>query len=81
MPEIAGALVVLLATMHNHINFWELYPALVIGSVFAQFHAAAYDSSVVLLMPESRYNRANGLVPSSARRSPTCPRRWPPARC
>jgi DHA3 family macrolide efflux protein-like MFS transporter len=59
---IAGALVVLLATMHNHINFWELYPALVIGSVFAQFHAAAYDSSVVLLMPESRYNRANGLV-------------------
>jgi DHA3 family macrolide efflux protein-like MFS transporter len=59
---IAGALVVLLATMHNHINFWELYPALVIGSVFAQFHAAAYDSSIVLLMPESRWNRANGLV-------------------
>jgi MFS transporter, DHA3 family, macrolide efflux protein len=59
---IAGALVVLLATMHNHINFWALYPALVIGSVFAQFHAAAYDSSIVLLMPESRWNRANGLV-------------------
>ena len=59
---IAGALVVLLATMHNQVNFWELYPALVIGSVFAQFHAAAYDSSIVLLMPESRWNRANGLV-------------------
>jgi MFS family permease len=59
---IAGALMVLLATMHNHVNFWLLYPALVIGSVFAQFHAAAYDSCIVLLMPESRWNRANGLV-------------------
>jgi DHA3 family macrolide efflux protein-like MFS transporter len=59
---IAGALVVLLATMHNQVNFWELYPALVMGSVSAQFHAAAYDSSIVLLMPESRWNRANGLV-------------------
>ncbi len=59
---IAGALVVLLATRHNHVNAWELYPALVIGSVFAQFHAAAYDSSIVLLMPEARWNRANGLV-------------------
>jgi MFS family permease len=59
---IAGALVVLLALMHNQVNFWLLYPALVIGSVFAQFHAAAYDSSIVLLMPESRWNRANGLV-------------------
>jgi MFS transporter, DHA3 family, macrolide efflux protein len=59
---IAGALVVLVATMHNHINFWELYPALVIGSVFAQLHAAAYDSCIVLLMPQTRWNRANGLV-------------------
>ncbi|HEY2579903.1 MAG TPA: MFS transporter [Streptosporangiaceae bacterium] len=59
---IAGALVVLLALMHNQINFWALYPALVIGSVFAQLHAAAYDSSIVLLMPEARWNRANGLV-------------------
>jgi DHA3 family macrolide efflux protein-like MFS transporter len=59
---IVGALVVLFATMHNHVNFWLLYPALVIGSVFAQLHAAAYDSCIVLLMPESRWNRANGLV-------------------
>jgi MFS transporter, DHA3 family, macrolide efflux protein len=59
---IVGALVVLLATMHNHIDLWLLYPALVIGSLFAQLHAAAYDSSIVLLMPESRWNRANGLV-------------------
>jgi MFS family permease len=59
---IAGALAVLLATMHSQINLWLLYPALVIGSVFAQLHAAAYDSCIVLLMPESRWNRANGLV-------------------
>jgi len=59
---IAGALVVLLATMHNHVNFWALYPALVIGSVFGMLHGAAYDSSIVLLMPEKRWNRANGLV-------------------
>ncbi|MGD0603558.1 MAG: MFS transporter, partial [Streptosporangiaceae bacterium] len=50
---IAGALVVLFATMHDHVNFWLLYPALVIGSVFAQLHAAAYDSCIVLLMPET----------------------------
>jgi MFS family permease len=59
---IVGALVVLLATAHNRVNVAELYPALVIGSVFAQFHAAAYDSSIALMMPESRWNRANGLV-------------------
>lgn len=59
---IVGALVVLLALMHNHVNFWLLYPALVIGSIFAMLHGAAYDSSIVLLMPEKRWNRANGLV-------------------
>jgi len=59
---IAGALVVLLATMHNQVNLAELYPALVIGSVFAQLHAAAYDSSIALMMDESRWNRANGLI-------------------
>jgi len=33
-----------------------------VTSVAAAFHVAAYDSSVVLLMPEARWNRANGLV-------------------
>jgi DHA3 family macrolide efflux protein-like MFS transporter len=59
---IGGALVVLVATMGDHVNVWVLYPALVVGSLAAAFHAAAYDSSIVLLMPESRWNRANGLV-------------------
>jgi MFS family permease len=59
---IAAAVVVLFATMHNQINFYALYPALIVGSVFAMFHGAAYDSSIVLLMPEKRWNRANGLV-------------------
>jgi MFS family permease len=59
---IVGALAVLLATMHDHVNVWALYPALVVSSIAAAFHAAAYDSSVVLLMPETRWNRANGLV-------------------
>ncbi len=59
---IVGATVVLLATMHDDVNVWELYPALVVSSIAAAFHAAAYDSSIVLLMPESRWNRANGLI-------------------
>jgi MFS transporter, DHA3 family, macrolide efflux protein len=59
---IAGAVLVILATMHGHVNFWLLYPSLVAGSVSATFHAAAYESSIVLLMPERRWNRANGLV-------------------
>ncbi len=59
---IGGALVVLFATMGDEVNVWVLYPALVFGSLAAAFHAAAYDSSIVLLMPESRWNRANGLV-------------------
>jgi MFS family permease len=59
---IGGALVVILATMHDQVNVWMLYPALVITSVAAAFHAAAYESSIVLLMPESRWNRANGLI-------------------
>jgi MFS family permease len=59
---IGGALVVLVATMGDHVNVWVLYPALVVGSLAAAFHAAAYDSSIVLLMPEARWNRANGLV-------------------
>jgi len=59
---IGGALVVLLATMHDQVNVWALYPALVVTSVAAAFHATAYESSIVLLMPESRWNRANGLI-------------------
>jgi MFS family permease len=59
---IGGALVVLLATMHNDVHLWALYPALVITSLAAAFHVAAYEASTVLLMPENRWNRANGLV-------------------
>jgi MFS family permease len=59
---IGGALVVIVATMHNHVNIAILYPGMVVTSIAAAFHVAAYESSTVLLMPETRLNRANGLV-------------------
>ncbi len=43
-------------------SYWFIFPALVLGSISAAFQFAAYDASIVMMVPKEQLGRVNGFL-------------------